>query len=432
MHNTSSNPEPDWTMKQTKTSRSGPLGMVHPMSGAKFRITARAMPGRLATLFALLTLLLLAGCDDGQGAEQEAQASTAASESSNGPASESSNGPPSTISSRSATIPEAQDNASSLPRARGVNVEVMTLQPKDFTLTATYIGHLEPNQRVSLKSELEGLVEKVNFTEGQAVKANQVLVNISTKEQSVRRDQAGATLQLAKQNLTRDLELFDKNLIPQSKLDISTNTRDQARFSLQLAELGLRKSVVRTPLSGQVKIRNVDTGEFVNKGTLLAEILDISTVKAEVNVPEQDIRHMQTGRQVSVQVDALPDEVFTGRVQKLGVEADQASRSFPVEIAIANPKRALLPGMLARVKMRMGTYRNQILIPRHALLERSTGRVVYVARGNTAVEVSIETGANADGLMQVLQGLHAGDKLIVTGQQQLTTNDPITVTRELP
>lgn len=325
--------------------------------------------------------------------------------------------------------PPAPGTAKETPPARGTYVEVMEVTPREFVLSATYIGHLLPRERVELRAELEGVVESATFAEGDAIQRGAVLVNVSTGQLKVRRDLARSELALAESNFQRDKRLHGKRLIPDSRLEQSRNRRDVAKYTLRLAEIELDKSAVKTPISGTVKTKAVEVGEFLNKGQLIAEILDISKVRALFHVPEREIRHLSPGMRVAVSFDALPGASHRGVVKTVGLEADRKSRTFPVEVELDNPQRRLLPGMLARVRVRLATHRRQVLVPRYAVLEREAGRAVFVARNGQAEERFIETGADAGEEIQVLNGLSFGDQLVVAGQQMLTDNEPIEIRR---
>ncbi len=315
---------------------------------------------------------------------------------------------------------------------RGISVEVIRIRPQDFSLTATYIGHLLPWERVSLRAELDGMAESADFEEGDRVGPDKVLVNISTERLKVRRDLARSDHEFAKSKYLRDADLFKRSLIPSSRLDQTRNRRDVAKFTLRLAEIELEKSTVRSPISGIVKSKGVEPGEYVNKGQLLAEVLDISRLRARVDVPEGEIRHLARGKEVRLTLDALPGEEFSGIVKTVGLEADRSTRTFPVEVALENPRERLRPGMLTRVRVPLREYRNQVLIPRHAVLERERSRAVFVVRGGRALERTIRTGVASGGRLQVLDGLRSGDQVVVTGQQKLVHNEPVRISRTLP
>lgn len=310
---------------------------------------------------------------------------------------------------------------------RRTNVESLTIRPRRFSLYRSYIGHLLPSQRLFLKSEIEGSVEKVLFEEGDKVTEGQVLVHVSTRQRTIRRNLARSNLKLADATFAREEKLRRRNLIPASQLDVTRNRVEVARFTLELAELDLTKSIVRAPISGFVKTRGVEPGEFVRKADLLAELLDLERMTALLNVSEKEIGYFTLGKPVTITLSALPGKTFAGQVKTVGLEADQRNRSFPVEVDLDNPDGSLRPGMLARARVNIGNFRNQVLIPRYAILERENSRVVFVEKNGLAEERTIKVGASQDGEVQVLRGLRAGDALIVKGQQKLFPSEPVRV-----
>ena len=321
----------------------------------------------------------------------------------------------------------AQGSTGEAPPATGTYVEVTTLQPRDFTLQATYVGHLLPWERVQLKAEVEGTVEGLFFEEGEAVEPGNILARVSTDQFTLRRDLARSDLYLAEANFKRDEDLASRKLIPQSRLDLGRNQRDVAKLRLGLAEIDLAKSQPQSPIEGFVKTKGVEKGEFVNKGTLIAEILNTRRLRAVFNVPEREVRHLKAGKVVMVGVDALPGEDFSGTVRLVGLEADLKTRTFPVEAELDNARGRLRPGMLSRVQVELARHARQVLVPRHAVLERELGRVVFIVREGRALERTVRTGASTGGEVQILAGLAFGDQVVVTGQQKLVPNEPVQI-----
>jgi len=363
--------------------------------------------GWLALPLLLAGLLLLAGCEHkelAQGALTDKKQAAAGK----------------------AQVQAPPPPAAAAPGARlRTTVEVQRLEARDFTLAATYIGYLLPQERIELRSELEGVAERVLFDEGDAVSRGQLLTNVNTDQLTVRRNQAQADLALAESSYERERSLHLKQLVTDSLLEQSRTRRDLAKYALQLAEIELTKSSVTSPISGTVKTRGVDRGEFLNKGQLIAEILDVSKVRALINVPEREVRYLQPGRRVEVTFEALPGASDPGLVRLVGLEADTKTRTFPVEVQLDNTRGRLRPGMLARVRVPLEQFRAQLMIPRYAVVQREQGQVVFVAQDGKAVERQIETGASSEGQLQVLKGLSPGELIVVTGQQKLTPGEPI-------
>ena len=314
-------------------------------------------------------------------------------------------------------------------KIKKTNVRVSSVGTEALKIESTFVGYLLPNERVRMTSEMEGVIEAVNFEEADEVKKGQKLINISTKELTLRVKIAEANLKLAHTNLSRDEKLSQRKLIPQSKLDQTRTQADRSLLDRDLALINLRKSVINSPLKGTVKIRHVKVGEFVRKGDPLVEILDLDKVLVQVNIPEQEIMKISEGETVGVDLYALSDRQYRGKVQTIGLEADSRNRTFPIEIVVDNPKRELRPGMLARVTFTKKISDEQVVVPRHSILERDTGRIVFLVEQDKAVKQSIVTGQSMQDRVQVLEGLKSGDRLVVEGHSKLTDGESVSIVK---
>ena len=209
------------------------------------------------------------------------------------------------------------------------------------------------------------------------------------------------------------------------KLNSLKNLMEINGYQLELASLDLDQSQVRSPFKGIVSKKKIEKGGFINKGQELLEIMDISKVLAQINIPENKIRFIKIGSMVKVTFDAVPGKTYTGIVKTLGLEAEQKNRTFPAEVQINNPNQVLLPGMMARAKIELNSSDKQIMIPRHVVLNRDDSKVVFVAESDTAKIRHLTLGKTVKGEVQVLSGLKFGDNLIISGQQYLTENEKV-------
>ena len=325
----------------------------------------------------------------------------------------------------------AQEKAkeSSPPKAKGAvtNVETLELIARQLNVHSSYVGHLEPLERVIIRSEAEGKVEKVFLDEGQKVKSGDSLVNISTERLSLSLQLAEANAKLSESEFKTEKLLFDRAVSTASKVDSFRTKRDVDKISLAISKLDFDKSQVKSPITGVIKSKKVGVGEYVNRGQNLFEIMDISQVLVLINIPEKEMRFVTPGKDVKVRIDAIPGTVFEGKVKTLGLEADLKNRSFPAEILLDNPKRQLLPGMMARSEMLTHAEPNEIIIPRYAVLERETNRIVFIEKNGIAIERPVILGTIIKDEVQVLSGLQSGDKLILTGHHFLTNEEAVKV-----
>lgn len=317
----------------------------------------------------------------------------------------------------------------SIEKRKVTNVKVIKLAPRKLVNHSYHIGHLNPVSRITVSSELAGKIEKADFLVGQKIRNRQILVKFDTKRLKLNRDLNQSNYNLALMDYKREKSLFVKNLSTFAKVASLKNRLDVNKFKLELSILDLEKSNVKSPLSGVVKTKYIDEGEYVGPGKKLLEIIDISKVLAQINIPEHEIQFVKTGKRVNVSLDTLPNKTFKGKIKTIGLEADKNSRSFRVEIEVDNPRQELLPGMLVRIKMLTLSMKKQILIPRHAIQEEEKGSFVYIIKKSISVKKRVKIGLTLKDEVQILSGLKFGDHLVETGQQLITDHELVKVVR---
>ena len=307
------------------------------------------------------------------------------------------------------------------------NVRIKQVNLESLSIKSTYVGYLLPNKRVLMRSEIDGVIEKIDFEEGDEITKGKRLVDISTKEHRLKLKIAITDSNLADINIKRDEKLAAQNLIPNAQLDQTKTRAESASLNKELAEISLNKSLISSPLKGTIKTRHIKVGEFVRKGDKLVEILDIDRILVKVNIPEQEILSIQVGQNVEVALYIMEKKTFLGRVKNIGLEADSSNRTFPVEISVDNKERQLRAGMLARATFTKSVDQDQIVIPRHTVLERDQGRVVYVFEDGKAFRRDITIGLSQLDQVQVVQGLNKGELIVVEGHTKLTDGEEVNV-----
>ena len=307
------------------------------------------------------------------------------------------------------------------------NVRTKEIESGSLKIQTTYVGYLLPNQRVLMRSQIDGVIEKINFEEGDEITKDKRLIDISTKELQLKLKIAIADSNLADINIKRDEKLASSNLISDAQLDHTRTRAESARLNKELARISLKKSLISSPLDGTVKTRHVKVGEFVRKGDKLVEILNLSHIIVKVNIPELEILEIKIGQKVEVALYIMEEIIFSGKVKNIGLEADSNNRTFPVEIYVENSERKLRPGMLARATFTKSIDGEQIVIPRHTILEKERGRVVYVFDKGKVFQRDIQAGLSQQDQVQVLKGLKKGELIVVEGQNKLSDGEEVNI-----
>ncbi len=401
------------------------------------RLRARPRPTRLdakrwASIAAALLLLLCAGCDKlGAKAEGEVEANAAA-------------------------VERAPDERPA------IHVRVLEAELKENTRRVTVSGNILPNRKVTVSPKLPGTIVRITKDEGDPVTMGEdglgeVLVELDPVDIALAVKQAEAGVATAKAAVgqaktaldsadtaySRAKNLFERKALAEAEFEKAEMGRDMAaaglataRANAAMAEVGLETArtklsqlVVRAPMAGTVLKRLVDEGEEARAmpPTIVMVIGETHPVRVEGGVSELELRHLSQGMSVGVHVDAWPGRVFEGKLDRIGAMVDPMARTIPVRILIPNPDGKLRPGMAARIEIEVEKTRG-LAIPRSALLssEAEEGRLFVVA-GGEARQRTVRLGPVFGDLVEVREGLEAGETVVSVGQAKLKAGDKVVI-----
>jgi len=204
------------------------------------------------------------------------------------------------------------------------------------------------------------------------------------------------------------------------------SARDAAQAQLGMAERAMREASVKAPFAGLVARRYVSQGEFVQPGQKLFDLVALDPIEVEFHLPERDSSKVAQGASVGVRVAPFPDEVFAAQVNLVSPTIDPQTRTLRVKASLPNPDGKLRPGLFARADLGISTRDNVVMIPEDAVLQRAEGAIAYRLVAQNRVERrKLTLGIFQGGKVEVIEGLAAGDLVVIRGQDQLT--DGITV-----
>jgi membrane fusion protein (multidrug efflux system) len=332
-------------------------------------------------------------------------------------------------------------------------VQVMEVAKKNVDLSTTFIGKLDSPQNVEIRARVESFLEKMLFVEGEEVVAGAPLFELDKKQYeeklaAAKGSLAEAKAALAKSNIDvpRLTALVSQNATPQRDLDAALTTKEvneanvaSAEARVKSAELDLGYCDIKAPLAGRIGAKEVPVGSLVGKGepTLLATISQLDPIwfycaVSEVDYLQAEKRAREAGRKMGdlpvtlILADGSehPDKgkwVFVDRVVDATTATIRARAEFP------NSRKALRPGMFARVRISLPTVEGNILVPERALVELQGKNFVWVVdAGNKAMQRSVEVAPNRVGPeVIVLRGLEAGERIVVEGLQKLREGAPV-------
>jgi RND family efflux transporter MFP subunit len=278
-------------------------------------------------------------------------------------------------------------------------------------------------------SKVSGYLKKVNVDKGDTVKAGQILAVIDDPELLDRYHQAESDYKIKKVTYERlaNVRKESPDVIAKQDVDVAEANYQGAKHALEQLASMLDYRQVRAPYGGVVTARFVDPGALIQAATSSATqavplftIMDASTLRLYVNVPQEDAPYVKAGTPASISVLDAAGKKLEAKVTRSTQALDPATRTMLVEIDIPNPSRDLTPGMFAEVTLDLRRHRDALVVPPAALISEKSGKAVFVVKDAVARKVQVKTDID-DGLwVEVASGLTGDEDVVVTGKSRLT------------
>ncbi len=286
------------------------------------------------------------------------------------------------------------------------------------------LGTSSASESVTIASRVSGRIERINFREGEPVARGQVLIELEANEQRAALAEAEANRVESRNQLRRATSLFDQRVISQSQIDeLESRVRaDEARVAA--AEARLADFLIRAPFDGRVGLRRVSVGALVGPSDTITTLDDTRVIKVDFSVPETFLADVEVGLDITAESVAFPERPFRGTVESIDSRIDPITRSVTVRAAVPNPDGQLRPGMFFSVQLSQ-LERQATLIPEAALVPVQNRQFVFVIRDGVAERREVITGRRRPGIVEVVQGLDAGETVVVEGVQKVRPGSPV-------
>lgn len=306
-------------------------------------------------------------------------------------------------------------------------VEAVTVQLEPLAAGLQTVGSLRADEQVVVRPEVAGRIVRIHFQEGGRVAAGQALFTLDPSTAQAAYNEALANLENSRRNAARAGELARQKLVAQADYDRARAQLEVDQARAASARTALAKMTLRAPFSGQVGLREVSVGEFVNVGDALVTLVRLDPIEVDFSVPESALAQLRAGQAITVTVDAFPGDRFGGEVVAIDPVVDPNTRSVRLRARIANPDGRLHPGQFAQLQLQSGGAQRGLLIPEQALLQQGEERYVFTIVDGKAKRTAIKTGVRVPGKVQVVEGLKPGDTVITAGQTKPMMGDGLPV-----
>jgi multidrug efflux system membrane fusion protein len=323
-------------------------------------------------------------------------------------------------------------------------VDVEQVPVRSLVYTVSAVGSVEAFEKVQVTARVSGAVDRVLFSEGEYTAAGQTLVEIETERYRLAVESAQAAYEKseaskadAEAGLKRRETVITQNpgLIPgeevetwRTKVLTAASEVAEKRSALNQAKLNLRDAFVKAPILGIIQTRTVQTGQYVQTGTVLATLVRRDPLLLRFRVPERDAARIKPGQQARFRVREDTRE-FTAKVVHVAESADAMSRLVDITAHINDPSdKSLRPGSFAEISVPVASASESPVIPVSAVRPSERGFLAYVVEGDQAVERILTLGMrSADGRVEVLSGLKGGESLVVRGAEALSNGAAVRI-----
>lgn len=307
---------------------------------------------------------------------------------------------------------------------------MVTVEAQPIRDVVDFVGALEAEESVAIRSETEGVIESVEAEEGHEVAAGALLFRLRDAEERARANEAQARLVLAEEEYRRAEVLSKKNALSQAELDRARAELRVAEAQRNRREVELKRAEIRAPFEGVLGARLVSPGDRVDPDIDLVRLDAVDKLRLVFSLPEIALTLAHVGTTLDVKVVPYPDEVFSGEVYFVAPTLDPRSRRLLIKAIIANPDHRLRPGMFANIRVEVANKESALVVPEAAISYDADGTFIWRVRADSTPErVPVETGIRRQNRVEITSGLKIGDRIVSGGTHKVT---PGSVLSEAP
>ncbi|PTP80884.1 efflux RND transporter periplasmic adaptor subunit [Vibrio splendidus] len=303
-----------------------------------------------------------------------------------------------------------------------IPVTIEKAHKQAFTSSINEVGKIRATDSAALTFSASDKILNIHFKDGDSVKKGELIAQLDNTKAKADLDKARSSLALAKSKLKRVQELLKKQPDSMSQQDVEElgEQANLAAADFRQKEALMNDYLLVAPFDGQLTNFTHSVGSKIDGATALVSLIKLDPVEVQYSIGQSDLGNAKLGQNVSIQVDAFVDEAFSGVVDYIAPAVDESSGRVEVHAHVTNPDHRLVPGMFAKVSQMTSEDTTQMVVSQNSVQAKNAQRFVWIVNGEKIEQRIVELGVNTnDGYVVVESGLKLGDKVVVTGQQNL-------------
>jgi RND family efflux transporter MFP subunit len=349
-------------------------------------------------------------------------------------------------------------------------VTVSLVYPSQTFTLLNASGYVVPQRKAAVASKVTGRIIALYVEEGSRVKKDQILARLEADDVAAQRDQAQASLEVSKQNLEqakaeladakasfeREKSLLSQEFTTKAAFDTAEARSRKAIAAVSSAEASIRASsaalkaanvaldytLIRAPFDAIVLTKNADIGDIVtpigaaaNAKAAVVTIADLGSLQVEADVSESNLKEIKAGQPTEIQLDAVPDTRFNGAIHMIVPTADRTKATVMVKVKFLTIDPRILPEMSAKVaflsrEVSGDEQKPRLAVSQKALKVRNGNATVFLVKGSRVDEVKVTTGPQLGDMVEINDGLKAGEKVVINPPNNLRDGSRIKLAQQ--
>lgn len=318
-----------------------------------------------------------------------------------------------------------------LPQA----ISTIPAQIQDWQPELQAVASLKSEKGADLSMQVAGVVDSITFNSGDEIPAGTVLVRLRAYDDIAKLHALEAAADLADINNQRDEKQLKVQAVSQAVVDTDAANLRNAKAQVAQQQALVDEKVLKAPFAGQLGIRKVDLGQYLNAGTAVVTLQNLDSIVADFWLPQDALSQVSVGQVVSAGVDTFPGLSFKGKIIAIDPQVSTDSRNVQVRARLSNVGHKLLPGMFARVSVEAGAPARYVTLPQTVLAYNPYGTTAYIIQDKgtggqhmlEAEQVFVTTGATRGDQVAIVKGIKEGDIVVSAGQIKLHNGSPVVV-----
>ena len=315
-------------------------------------------------------------------------------------------------------------------------VTTIVAKQENWAATLNAVGTVAAVQGVTVGADLPGIVERILFDSGKAVRAGDVLVELNTRQERAQLEAVEADRDLARLNFSRMQGLLNERVISKAEFDRAMAEQKHTEARVGEIRAAIERKTIRAPFSGLMGIRQVNLGQYLKDGEAVVVLQSLNPIYVNFDVPQQSAALVKVGRTVRITAGDAAGSVFTGRVTAIDSVVNQATRNVQIQATLENPAGTLRPGMFVQTELVTGASQPVIALPASAISYAPFGDSVFIVGDLTSPDGKtyrgvrqqfVKLGATRGDQVAVLSGITPNEEVVTSGLFKLRSGMAVVV-----